>query len=95
MQRAVLRCLQTIEEPCGSAGTVLLSLLREERLELLELPEGAVAAPGSRSLEDEHNSLINLQFVLPNAEMTLIHNTKIWINCDRTAAKTLQRTDEN
>lgn len=44
--------LQTVNGPCCSAGTVLLSLLREERLELLELPEGKVAAPGSRSLKD-------------------------------------------
>lgn len=38
--------------PCCSAGTVLLSLLLEDRLELLELPEGAVGAPGSRSLQE-------------------------------------------
>jgi hypothetical protein len=36
--------------PCCSAGAVLLSLLREDRLEELELPDGAAPPAGSRSL---------------------------------------------
>lgn len=44
--------------PCGSAGTVLLSLLLEDRLELLELPEGAVGPPGSKSLREQNITLL-------------------------------------